>query len=383
MKWVKKTLQFIGALLLLVIALLYIFDYEYILKGVRVVYLTGHKTAYIDDTPHFDTHLIKKSNTQEWALHKNYNKAKPTEALQQTNKDLGTTAFLIIKNDSIFYENYAKGYSNESQTNSFSMAKSIVTAMLFKAINDGFIENLDTKVTSILPEVKGEFANELTVGDLSSMSSGLNWNENYTSPFSVTARAYYHDNIRELILGLEVVDKPGQSFNYLSGATQMLGMVLEKATKQTLSNYLSTSFWQPMGMHSNATWQLDSEESGLEKVYCCVASNARDFGRFGQLWSHNGLWNGEQLIPENLAKLAQQPRFSENPTYGYGLWLSNYRNKRISYMRGILGQYVICIPEDNLMIIRLGHKRLDPEDEHIHTNDFFTYIDASYEMLNQ
>ena len=74
------------------------------------------------------------------------------------------------------------------------------------------------------------------------------------------------------------------------------------------------------------TWQLDSEESGLEKAYCCVASNARDFGRFGQLWSHNGLWNGEQLIPENLAKLAQLPRFSENPTYGNASAIANQYN---------------------------------------------------------
>lgn len=383
MKWVKKTLQFIGALLLLAIALLYIFDYEYILKGIRVVYLTGHKTAYIDDTPHFDTHTIKKGNTQEWPLHENYNKAEPTEALKQINKDLGTTAFLIIKNDSIYYENYAENYSAESQTNSFSMAKSITSALLFKAIDEGLIGSLDTKVNSILPEVQGEFANELTVGDLSSMSSGLNWNENYTSPFSVTARAYYHNNIRELIVGLEVVEKPGQSFNYLSGATQMLGMVLEKATKQTLSNYLSTSFWQPMGMHSDALWQVDSAESGLEKVYCCIASNARDYGRFGQLWLHNGLWNGQQLISKNLAEIAQQPRFKENPVYGYGLWVSDYRNKKISYMRGILGQYVICIPEDNLMVVRLGHKRIEPDAEHIHTNDFNTYIDAAYDMLNQ
>jgi len=303
MKWLKKIFKVIGVLLVVLIGLLYIFDYEYILKGIRVVYLTGHKTAYIDDTPNFDTRIIKKGNTQSWNFHENYNKAKPTEDLVQTNADY------------------------KSLTNSFSMAKSITTALLFKAIDDGYIESLNTKVTSILPEVKGAFAKELTVGDLSSMSSGLDWN--------------YDDNIRDVILGLEVFEKPGQSFKYLSGATQLLGMAIEKTTKQNISDYLSNSFWKPMGMESDALWQLDSEKSGLEKVYCCVTSNARDFGRFGQLWLHNGKWNNQQLIPENLAKLAQEPRFKESPMYGYGLWLSNYRNKKISYMRGILGQYVI------------------------------------------
>jgi len=383
MKWIKNILKSIGILLVVVVIALYIFDYEHILKGIRVVYFTGHTTAFIDDTPNFDTHTIKKGAVQEWALHKSYNKVKPTQALVKINKDLETAAFIIIKNDSIFYESYADTYSAESKTNSFSMAKSVTTALLFKAIDDGFVKSLDTKVTSILPEVEGAFSDELTVGDLSSMSSGLNWNENYVSPFSITANAYYNTNIRNLILGLKVVEKPGQSFKYLSGATQLLGMVLEKATKQSLSSYLSESFWQPMGMHSDALWQVDSNESGLEKVYCCIASNARDFGRFGQLWLKNGNWNGKQLISENLAKLAQQPRFSASPQYGYGLWLSDYRNKRISYMRGILGQYVICIPEDNLIIVRLGHKRENPDANQNPGDDFNTYINASYEMLGQ
>ena len=383
MKWIQKIFKFIGIVLLLAVGLLYIFDYDYILKGVRVVYLTGHTTAYIDDTSHFDTHTVKKGTTQEWALHKNYNKAVPTDALLKTNKELGTTSFIIIKNDSIFYEQYTEGYSKESQTNSFSMAKSVITAMLFKAIDQGLIPSIHTKVQSILPEISGPYAAELTVGDLSSMASGLNWNESYTSPFSITANAYYNSHIRDLILGLKVVDKPGQSFKYLSGATQVLGMVIEKASQQSLSEYLSANFWKPMGMHSDALWQIDSQESGLEKAYCCIASNARDFGRFGQLWSNNGTWNGQQIIPESLAKMAQLPRFPNSPIYGYGLWLSNYKNKKIAYMRGILGQYVICIPEDDLIIVRLGHKRVNPDANQNPGDDFNTYIDASYAMLAQ
>jgi len=379
----KKALAFIGVVLIIAIGALYILDYDYILKGIRVVYLTGHKTAYIDDGVHFENHTIKKGTTQKWELHKNYNKAEPTESLLKTNSDLGTVAYLIIKNDKIYYENYAEGYSKESLTNSFSMAKSVVTALLFKAIDDGYIKSLDTKVITILPELKGAFAKEVTVGDLSSMASGLNWNEDYSSPFSVTAKTYYAEEIRELILDLEVSEKPGQSYKYLSGATQLLGITLEKATQQNLSQYLSTSFWQPMGMKSDALWQIDSKDSGMEKVYCCLTSNARDFGKFGKLWSNNGSWNGKQIIPENLAKLAQKPRFENSPIYGYGLWLSNYRNKKISYMRGILGQYVISIPEDNMIIVRLGHSRNNPDKNQNIGNDFNVYIDSAYEMLEQ
>ena len=180
-----------------------------------------------------------------------------------------------------------------------------------------------------------------------------------------------------------MVNKPGVSFEYLSGATQLLGMVLEKATNKTNTAYLSESFWKPMGMKNDALWQLDSEESGLEKTYCCVASNARDFGRFGMLWQHNGLWNGKQLIPEKFAKIAKKPRFPSYKNYGYGLWLSNHNGKDISYMRGILGQYVICIPEDNVMIVRLGHKRVNPNTDHEPGYDFTTYIDEAYKMLSK
>ena len=383
MKLFKKTLKFTGLILLLSFISLYVFDYEYILKGIRVVYFTGHTSAYIDDTKHFDTHTIKKGATQKWELHKNYNQTTPPEALLETHKNLETSAFLIIKNDSIFYENYAEGYSNDSQTNSFSMAKSIVTAMLFKAIADGFIKSIDTKVQSILPEVSGKYASELSVGDLSSMSSGLNWTESYSSPFSITAKTYYDTNIRDLTLGLKVIDKPGQEFKYLSGATQLLGMVIEKATNQSLSSYLSKNFWKPMGMNSDALWQIDSNKSGLEKAYCCIASNARNFARFGKLWNNNGSWNGKQLIPEQLTKLAKEPRFPESINYGYGLWLSNYKGKKISYMRGILGQYVISIPEDNIIIVRLGYKRTKTDPFKNAGNDFNTYIDATYEMLAQ
>lgn len=365
----------------LLVFVLYIFDYDYILKGVRVVYFTGHTTAFIEDTPYFDTHTISKSISKDWQLHEKYNQIPTTKILDAMHQELGTVAYLIIKNDSIFHEYYAKGFSIKSKTNSFSMAKSIVSALLFKAIGEGYISNLDTPIIEFIPELQGEFASQVTVGDLSSMASGLNWTESYSSPFSITAKANYDNNIRPLITGLKVVDKPGASFKYLSGATQLLGMVIEKATDKTLSLYLSESFWQPLGMSQNALWQLDSAESGMEKAFCCIASNARDFSRFGQLWLNNGAYNGQQLLPKNLAIKAQKPRFSSTPQYGYGLWLTTYKGKKITYMRGILGQYVICIPEDNIIITRLGHHRSTPKADRA-GDDFTVYIDEAYKMLN-
>lgn len=362
--------------------LLFIFDYEYILRGLQVVYFKGHTTAYIDDYPEFDNRKIEAGNNyQPWPQHEKYNKAQPTEKLQEKNDELGTVAFLIIKNDSIWYEDYDEGYDENSLTNSFSMAKSITTALLGKAIQDGYVKSLDQPVTDFLPEFKSSYDPPLTVGDLASMASGLNWNEDYYNPFSQTARAYFDDNIRDVVMDLQITSKPGEEFEYLSGNTLMLGMVLEKATGKTLSSYLSESFWKPLGMKNDALWQLDSRESGLEKAYCCIASNARDFARFGRLFKNNGTWKNNQILDSSFVAKATTARFEDSPEYGYGLWLSDHLDKKIFYMRGVLGQYVIAIPEDDLIIVRLGHRLKKRDKDEDHSPDFYIYINEVYKML--
>ena len=378
MKLLKKILLTFLGLLILSVGLLYLFNKEYLLKGIRITYLKGHKTAYIDDYPNFDNRTIKAGKPQAWPEHSAYNSVQATQKLQQTNESLGTVAFLIIKNDSIWYESYAEGYSATSKTNSFSMAKSVTSALLGKAIRDGYIKNLEQPVADFFPQ----FDKRLTVGDLSSMASGLNWQEDYYNPFGMTAQSYLDENIRKIILDLKVVEQPGEKFKYLSGNTELLGMVIEKATQKSLSNYLSESFWQPLGMQENALWQLDSEESGMEKAFCCLASNARDFAKFGRLYAHQGNFRGRQLLDSSFVQKSTEPRFAETPFYGYGFWLSNFMHKKIVVMRGILGQYVISIPEDKVIIVRLGHQRGERLTDKKFTKDFYTYIRESYKMMN-
>jgi len=381
MKTLVRILGVIAGLLLAMILLLYIFNYEYILRGLRVVYLKGHTTAYIDDHPEFSNRIIPAGEPQPWPSHKMYNSAAPTKRLEETNKDLGTVAFMIIKNDSIWYEDYAEGYDKSSLTNSFSMGKSITTALLGKAIRDGYIKDLDQPVSDFFPEFENPNFPALTVGDLSSMASGLNWEENYYNPFSVTARVYFDKDIRRVARDLRIISEPGKEFIYLSGNTILLGLVIEKATQKELSAYLSESFWKPMGMSGDALWQLDSDESGMEKAFCCIASNARDFAKFGKLFKEYGRWNNEQILDSTFVATAVNPRFEASPQYGYGFWLSEYKGKDIFYMRGVLGQYVIVIPEDDLIIVRLGQKLIKRKDEEEHSPDFFIYVEETYKML--
>jgi CubicO group peptidase (beta-lactamase class C family) len=374
----KKTIKWFIGIIAVLIALLYLTDYDYILKGVRVVYLTGHTTAYIDDHPSFENERIPaSSNPQPWSIHKGYNKVQPTQKLSETHNKLGTIAFLVIKNDSIWHEKYAENYGKESQTNSFSIAKSITSALLGKAIKDGFITDLNQAVGDFYPQYA---ASGMTVGDLSSMASGLDWEESYTSPFSVTARSYYGDHLAETILHQKVVKTPGKSFKYLSGNTQLLGMVIQEATGKSLSTYLTESFWGPMGFENEALWQVDDAEHRLVKSYCCIASNARDFARFGKLYSNSGSWNSVSILDSSFVATSTQQRFKESPEYGYGFWLSDYLDKKVFVMRGILGQYVISIPEDNLIIVRLGHQRGEYSGKPF-TDEFYIYLDEVYKMI--
>ncbi|MGC1471147.1 MAG: serine hydrolase [Psychroserpens sp.] len=379
MKFLKTFLKWTIVTIFALVLLLYIFDYGYILRGARVVYFTGHKTAFIDDFEYFENDTIKKGNTTNpWSNHDSYNTVEATPALEKLNKDYGTIAYVIIKNDSIWFEKYYGDFDENSKTNSFSMAKSYVSGLLGKAIMDGYIESLDQPISDFYPEYDDA---KTTVGDLASMASGLDWVEHYTSPFSVTARANYDDDLAETILNQKVVKTPGVEYEYLSGSTQLLGMIIEKATGKRLANYLSESFWKPLGSSDDALWQLDDEDNRLAKAFCCIGSNAKDFARFGKLYKDYGKWNGQQILDSSFVAKSITPRFAESPEYGYGWWLKQQNGKDFFMMRGHLGQYVIVQPEDNVIIVRLGHNR-SSGGALTFTEDISQYIDEAYKMLD-
>lgn len=381
MKFLKKLFKWIIILFGLLVIILYATDTDYLLKAVRTIYLQGYTTAYLEDYKKFDNQTIENGTPQPWPNHKNYNSVKESEGLKQINKTNGTIAYVIIKNDSIWFENYYDGFNKDSQTNSFSMAKSYVSGLMGKAIQDGYIKSLDQPVCDFLPEFCEGKAAKMTVGDLSSMASGTNWDEKYYSPLSITTRAYFDDDLEKVMLGLKVVREPGTSYKYASGDTQMLAMVIEKATGKKLYNYLTESFWKPLGCENPTLWQVDSEEHDLVKAYCCIASNAKDFARFGKLYKDYGKWKGKQLLDSAFVVKSLKPRFPESPEYGYGWWLKDIGSKHFFMMRGHLGQYVFVEPNDNIIIVRLGHSKGPGDAVATFTDDITTYIKEGYKML--
>jgi CubicO group peptidase (beta-lactamase class C family) len=155
----------------------------------------------------------------------------------------------------------------------------------------------------------------------------------------------------------------------------------KKATGKKLYNYLTESFWKPLGCENATLWQLDSEEHDLVKAYCCIASNAKDFARFGKLYKDYGKWNGKQLLDSAFVAKSITPRFKESPEYGYGWWLKKHIGKDFFMMRGHLGQYVIVQPEDNVIIVRLGHQKNPDALVGSWSEDISVYIEEAYKML--
>ncbi|GAA4235603.1 serine hydrolase [Postechiella marina] len=383
MKFLKKLFKFLIILFAITIALLYITDTDYLIKAVRTIYLKGHTTAFLEDYKNFENGIVENGTPQPWPNHKDYNLAEETENLKKINKTNGTIAYVIIKNDSIWFENYYDGFNANSQSNSFSMAKSYVSGLMGKAIQEGYIKSLDQPVSDFIPEFSKGLAAKMTVGHLSSMASGTTWDEKYYSPLSIVTRAYFDDDLEKVMLGLTMEKEPGKSFKYSSGDTQMLAMVIEKATGKKLYDYLTESFWKPLQSENPTLWQVDSETHDLVKAYCCIASNAKDFARFGKLYKDHGKWNGKQILDSTFIAKSLKPVYTDGQMYGYGWWLKTIGTKNFFMMRGHLGQYVIVEPTDNVIIVRLGHSKGNNNKVGQFTTDINTYIEEAYKMLNK
>jgi len=343
----------------LVSAALVLSGYGYILTGVSRTYMIGNTTANIDDHAQFETHDIAAGMPSPWIKHKHYN-AKP---LQQSLTDYLTqyesAAFLVIKDGQLLSEHYFTGYDEHSKTNSFSMAKSVVTMLLDIAIQEGHIDSLDQPLTDFFPEFKDDKnAKVATIGQLSLMTSGYDWDEAYYSPFSPTVELVYSQDVEQFLLSRSFSDQGGERFYYSSASTQLLTIALSRAIRKTypemsLAGYLGEKLWKPLGMNDSGLWHTDGQ--GLELGYCCISTNARNFAKFGQLLLEDGQWKGQQLLRKDFVEAMRTPQVKDD--YGYSLWLNRVNNPPFYQLQGHLGQYVTVVPSENMVVVRLGRQR--------------------------
>jgi CubicO group peptidase (beta-lactamase class C family) len=320
--------------------------------------MIGNATANINDHNEFKTNVIATSAPQELANHPSYNSKKLSSEFAQELKGLNAAAFLVVKDGQVMFEEYLSGYHSRSKTNSFSMAKTVTTMLLGIAIEEGFVRDLDQPIVDFLPEFKDDpIGNTATVRQLSLMNSGYEWDEQYYTPFSPTVQLYYGDDVSDFTLGREFSEEPGSFWEYSSASTELLGVFLLRALQKagaamTLSDYLSKKIWQPMGMNDDALWHTDNE--GMELTYCCLSTNARNYAKLGLLLLNKGHWNGQQLIPQAFVEQMVKPEGTSY--YGLSTWLSDTQSPSFYAFNGHLGQFIINVPEHNMVVVRLGEK---------------------------
>lgn len=357
LKIIKGILVFFA----LLIALSYSFGYDYLFNGIRQTYLRGESGATIHDGKYFPSHTIAKGNTSLWEKDSLYNKKPLSKALVEDLKNTETTSFLIIKDGKLLHEEYWDGYSANSKSNSFSMAKAVTVLLLGKALEEKKISSLHQRYSDFFENYKNvEFGKDLTVGDLAKMEAGLNWTEDYSNPFLQNAKAYYGKSLEEAVLLRSFRKQPGTEFEYQSGATQLLGFALRKSLNQPLAQYASEKLWKPLGMEENADWSTD--EFGMEKTFCCIHSTSRDFAKLGLLFLNEGKFENQQIISSEFLNEMKTPTKLSKEAYGMGLWINNDTTINHYYFWGLYGQYIIIVPKKNMVIVRTGMYKDQPKD---------------------
>lgn len=272
-----------------------------------------------------------------------------------------TVAFLIIQHDTIRYERYFNGYDPSRVHTSFSMAKSVMSILIGCAIADGYIVSVDRPVTDFVPELRENDFDQVTIEQVLQMTSGLHFNESYVNPFGTAARYYYGRRMYRYLERMELERAPGVQFEYASGNSQLLGLILERALRakgdpRTITQYLQERIWTPLGMEHPSTWSIDRKHGGIEKTFCCLNAPARDFAKIGSLYLHQGRWRGQQLVPaEWVARsIAVDTTNGSVANYQYQWWLPSADGDFMA--QGILGQYIYVDPTRGLVMVRLGRK---------------------------
>lgn len=277
-----------------------------------------------------------------------------------------TQAFIVIKDDRIVYESYFNGWRRESMVTSFSVAKSFVSTLVGIAIQEGFIEGLDDPITRYLPELLDRdprFAN-ITIRHLLTMSSGLAYREErwglYNGDDTLTT---YHPDQRFISLhNTRMVDPPGEYFQYNKYHPQLLGMILERTTGVSVTEWTQSRLWDPLGMEFDGAWSLDSNDSGFERMEAGLNARPIDFAKLGSLFLRGGTWNGERIVPGDWVALAtgsnpsgRVPTFSNDAYYAFMWWGFTRENEPPDYTAlGDHGQYVYVSPTHGLVIVRNG-----------------------------
>ncbi len=272
------------------------------------------------------------------------------EYLRQQN----TAGLVILQDGRVRFERYGLGFDAAGRWTSFSVAKSFTSTLVGAAIQDGHIKSLEDKVSAYLPGLRGSAYDDVTVRQLLTMSSGVRWNEDYEDPeadvaqFNNATPEAGMDATVSYLRKLPRAHPPGELWNYNTGETNLIGVLVSAATGKPLAQYLQEKIWHPAGMESQATWLLG--RTGNEIAGCCLQASTRDFARFGLFVLANGAVGGRQIVPPDwFAQATRKQKDIGDPGRGYGFQWWTYDDGSVA-AQGIFGQGIYIDPQRRLVI---------------------------------
>ena len=380
---IKRAMLWIVSLLALCCIMLFVSGNVHILYGIRKTYLIGKKTPDIDDMSYFDVRKITASTPRPHLVYSGYNERAASAIDEEWSDSTGTTAMLLFWRDSLVYERYSNCEAT-TLSNSFSIAKSITSILIGKAVEEGFIRSVDDPVGRYLSSYNQGLDTALTIRHLLEMTSGIPFGESYNSPFGFMAKAYYGKQLEEATTAFHVQNKPGALWSYEGGNTELLGMILKNATGMSVSDYCASRIWGPLGAEKDAYWNLDHPD-GMEKTFSGFYATARDFARLGLLFMNDGVVAGDTVlqpswVQQSVAPVGKPDEFGEACNwYGWQWWINEHKGHPFFLCRGLRGQYVVCIPDLELVLVRLGHTQSKERIRHMPA-DLFRYIDMAMQL---
>ena len=286
-----------------------------------------------------------------------------TWTVDEYMKAYRVSGLLVLKDGRIVLEKYALGRKPADRWTSFSVAKSVTSTLVGAAIQDGKIKSLNEPVTTYIPELKGSAYEGVTVRQMLMMSSGVKWNEDYTDPKSDVAQAggsVTQPGVNPMVSYLRKLPRdkpPGSTFHYNTGETDLVGVLVSKATGETLAQYASEKIWRAYGMERDAVWMTDP--GGQERGGCCISMTLRDYGRMGLFIAEggkapDGKGGVKQVVPPwwiGQATKQEIPLDAAKPNdggYGYFWWI---RPNGEYDAVGIFGQSVTTFKDEHLIIV--------------------------------
>jgi len=267
-------------------------------------------------------------------------------------EDDATQAVVLIKDGYLIGERYAEGFNVDSFGTSWSMAKSFYASLIGISIDRGEIKSLDDKVSDYLDYFNDE-RSDITIRDILNMASGLQFpeHEHELMFFKKDHLAYAKD------IGVE--KKPNTLFEYNNVNSMLLGDILLVATGKKADELLNERILKPIGAENSTLWR-DSSDNVL--TYCCIDMSARDYSRFGLLFSRNGKWEQDQIISSDYVNETFTPYWEFTPerftdlNRGYSLhwWFSkNDDEGQIFNASGKFGQYIFVDRKNDVIFTRI------------------------------